>query len=475
MSGSDAAKLPVELACIAALFVGTRALFLANGVSFDAGTLEFYWQVADTQLLENRLWETVTHLHSQAPLFNTYLGLVLKAFGDASPRAFQALSYAMSLAGICLVHASMQRLGISRRLRGVVTTLVVLNPSLVILENQLFYEIPTAFLVSLSMFLFLEYRRTGHGRYLHLLFATQATVSLLQSAFHLAWFVLASLIATGTTGTDLRTAARAIALPLALLAGWYAHAWVQFGSPSLGTAQVGFNLATVAAREVPDADRQRLVDEGALSGVTELGLMAFNSVNRYEGFYEPPAKTGIAILDRKKRSNGKKNTHHLAYIAISDVHAADAAVLMARFPGAYVRSVGTNARNLLDPFDQTWPFGEQHPNVQAIAGYHQAYRNLVYLQRTRDDPSLYYVLLFTVCVGWAGLQAARWYRRQTADLDSVLPYFLFNGVWGVVPLVLVSWDDQNRYRFRVECFLLCLLVLFLNHLGQELVRRRAND
>ena len=51
------------------------------GLRFDAATLD-YWQVLDPQLLRTDLLRSVLFQHGQPPLFNIFLGVVLKARED---------------------------------------------------------------------------------------------------------------------------------------------------------------------------------------------------------------------------------------------------------------------------------------------------------------------------------------------------------------------------------------------------------
>ena len=67
------------------------------GLRFDAATLD-YWQVLDPQLLRTDLLRSVLFQHGQPPLFNLFLGVVLKAAGDHAAPAFDAVFLALGLA-----------------------------------------------------------------------------------------------------------------------------------------------------------------------------------------------------------------------------------------------------------------------------------------------------------------------------------------------------------------------------------------
>src|SRR5580658_543113 len=75
--------------------LGSRAVARISGLRFDATALDWGWQQLDTRLLKERLFESLFYLHAQPPLFNLFLGLVLKAAGAWSLSAFEVLFVAM--------------------------------------------------------------------------------------------------------------------------------------------------------------------------------------------------------------------------------------------------------------------------------------------------------------------------------------------------------------------------------------------
>ena len=68
---------------LAASFAAAHLIYYALGVRFDNTSLAWYWQYLDPELLKSRLLESVFYMHSQPPLFNLFLGAVLKYPGAA--------------------------------------------------------------------------------------------------------------------------------------------------------------------------------------------------------------------------------------------------------------------------------------------------------------------------------------------------------------------------------------------------------
>ena len=71
-------------------FALAHAIYFACGVRFHA-PLADYWEYVDAPLLTTRMLESLFYLHSQPPLFNLFLGVVLKLFPSASTPAFHAV------------------------------------------------------------------------------------------------------------------------------------------------------------------------------------------------------------------------------------------------------------------------------------------------------------------------------------------------------------------------------------------------
>jgi hypothetical protein len=81
---------------LTAAFVISRIAYYRAGVRFDLSPLFGYWQYVDLDLLRHDLVRSVYYLHSQPPLFNLYLGLVVKVFGGRWARDAFWASYRVS-------------------------------------------------------------------------------------------------------------------------------------------------------------------------------------------------------------------------------------------------------------------------------------------------------------------------------------------------------------------------------------------
>ena len=135
------------------LFVLVQGGYRLAGVSFDATPLIHFWQFLDPELLRSRLGESLLYLHSQPPLFNLFLGLVLKLAPGAEAATFGALYLALGLALYLLTFAVMRQLGVGRPVALALSTWLMVSPSFVLYEHWLFYTLPLATLLMTSAWL----------------------------------------------------------------------------------------------------------------------------------------------------------------------------------------------------------------------------------------------------------------------------------------------------------------------------------
>ena len=152
-----------ELALLAVAFVLSRILYYAAGVRFDAAPLNFYLQYIDPNLLRTDLWRSLYYLEQQPPLFNFYLGAVLRCFPAHSIAVFQLTHLLLGLATILGLYLLMGRMGLSRRIALVLTMIYTLSPASVLYENLLFYEYALAALMCLSALFLHRYASGGHS------------------------------------------------------------------------------------------------------------------------------------------------------------------------------------------------------------------------------------------------------------------------------------------------------------------------
>jgi hypothetical protein len=319
-------------------FAVSRSLFLLAGGVFDATPLPWFCQFLDVGLLRDRLLESLVYLHAQPPLFNLYLGLVLKVAGGAEAQLFHVLQTAAGLALALFLLAFLRGLGASPAWAALTSALFVASPPSILYESWLFYELPVALLLLVAAFClnrYLEVMATGWGV---LFFTAIAAVTWTRSLFHVAWFVIvvaALALETRRPGPVLRAASA----PLALSLGLCAKNALLFGF--FGTSSwLGMNISRGTTFALPAQERETMILRGELSFLARHSTSpAFPQLGELPEREASP-RTGIPALDQTTRTGGESNYNHSAWIGISRGYQHDALAVLVRHPETLGLSFG---------------------------------------------------------------------------------------------------------------------------------------
>jgi hypothetical protein len=293
-----------EILAIATVFTGSRAVAWALGLRFDANSLSWFWQYIDPALLKTRLLESLFYFHAQPPLYNLWLGVLLKLFGGQFRDASHGTYVLVGLVGTGALALFLAKLGVPRLLAVVLALAFFLSPTAILYENWLFYEYPVAVLLIfavLTLYLFLERRSFAYG----VAFFRDPIVDRLYPKH------LPNRLAVAGVGTRSRRPARFAPNGAARMRGSATprrpsvcqkpdrlrnafHEFVVWDEPS-----------EVVLYSVPEADRAQLVADGRISRVSL--VVPFSSVAAYRGIVPPARKRGIRVLDEQVKSTGQIN------------------------------------------------------------------------------------------------------------------------------------------------------------------------
>lgn len=365
---------------IIAVFIITRIVYYFYfGIRFDTSPLDFYWQYVDPYLLKTDLLRSVYYLHSQPPLFNLFLGIVLKLspvnYGIIFGLCYSVLglSFAVSLFLV------MTELGVSDILAVVLTSLFMISPFTVLYENWLFYEYPTAVLLCLSLLFF--HRFVSDGKFVNgvILFTLLAFIVLTRSMFHMFWFIGIAIVLILYRTHDYKKVILAFIIPLAIVSSVYAKNLYVFKTFSLGSEYIGHNIARMTTFELPESLRKKLIKENSISPVCSMQI--FSSVSAYEPYIKFK-KTGIPLLDREYKTTGFVNAHNLAYLDISNRYLHDAFYVARHYPSICLRSLMRYYKKYFLPPSNTWPFNEENLNYMKIGGLDRIFNLLFFGQKT---------------------------------------------------------------------------------------------
>jgi len=388
-------------------FFLSRATYAALGLRFDSETLSTYFQWIDPVLLRQDLIASVVHLHGQPPLFNLFLGVVLKLAGEW---AFHPIFLCMGLCLTLLLYRVLLNVGCRTWLALTLTSIYTVHPTTVLYENWLFYAYPLTLVLLASVAALLTMRRDPSGKWAWVFFATLAVIALTRSMFHLVWVLGGVTIVAIGFRHRLRVILWPAAICVGLIGAWYAKNAVLFGTFGPST-WLGMSLAKATTFQVPADEREAMVSRGDL---TPYALIPpFSDLGAYD--LNPPI-TGSRLLNSATKSGGANNFHHIAYVEIGDAYRKDALACLKARPLAYMRQL---PRSIMIFF---LPAGD--------------YRNL---NRNRDELGLIYSAFNLLTCGQFRLQPSAYKRdRFTSTLLSRMGWGLALGIPLLVGLSAIS-------------------------------------
>ncbi len=510
--GAGGVDRPVAAALVGA-FVVTRLGYYAMGVRYDASLLKVALQYLEVEDLQHRLGESLWYLHTQPPLFNGLIGIVLKVSPVAPGHTFHALWLACGLALVAVVYLLLRRLGVPRWWGVAATIVICCSPTVVLYENWLYYEYPLTLAIT-AIALAAAHWATG-GR-----LASLATVALLLGACVLTrsllnplWYVgviALVLLARRPTGQWGR-ALLIVAAPLVLIGLIIVKNQVLFQSPSLSSWS-GWNLQRVTVDELPDDVKQRLIADGTLTPLATYPV--FLPTDKYAAVVAPctPAHPDVAVLaDPTKPSSGFENWNNECYLPITREALHNALAAARAEPRATGRAVVGSFQIWAESSSQ---YAFVYDNRLKIDAIDQPYRQLILVDIPWNPPvktnagwwipigtpggrwrfSLTIVVL-TIASVVAGL-AALWHllRRRTPSAgaaaddrgeqdptgaaavrgtDAAVAVIGFTVLMVTVVGNIFEIGENNRFRFMVEPITLVIGVWLLTRLIRAIATRRS--
>lgn len=447
-----------------AVFAAVHLLYTLRGIRFDYQPLFYYYQYLDIELLHGDLLRSLFYQHSQPPLFNLFLGLVLKAFGNQAPAAFQAAYLAMGLGLYLSLDSLLRRLGVAPWLAWGLATLFLASPAFVLYEHYLFYTFPVAFLLVRSAVSLERFLAGGEGRDLFAFFGIVLLVCGIRSAFHPLYY-LAAMLGVALARPDLRRrtlrVGALVLMPLLLLCVKNGVYFDSFGTSSW----LGMSVARTTIERAEREEIQQLYDAGKVSQLA--WIQPFAPLEAYPEYYrgvgyDPP----VPVLTRETKANGERNLNHVAYLAISEQYLADALAVLRSHPQVVLRSLATSLPIYARPASAYAPL---EGNRERIAGY-ERWCNLLLcgeIGRTRATGGTCLLvaigtpLLLVYALAVAGLALP---GRPAPVPRAVMLWLVFNVAYVGLVGNLLEVGENNRFRFMTDPLLLALLGVALQHL-----------
>lgn len=478
------------LAYIIIAFILSRLLFFYVGIRFDTSTLHSAWQFLDVNLLRHNLLQSVYYLHIQPPLFNLFLGSILKLFPNNEVVAFHWTYLFLGLTIALSMFLTMDRLGTPFKVSVTLTILFMVSPSCILYENWLFYTYPvTAFLCLSSLFLH-RYMSSGNKRDGLIFFSLLSLCVLARSLFHITWFIFFVLLLLFYQRQQWRRVVYSFFIPLLAVLLLFAKNNYVFGSFTTST-WLGTSLSRMTTFRLSEDERKLLVYQGRISKLSLVpSCYPFRSPQDYPTNLPKIQQTDIAALDQEVKSTGGINTNNLSYIHISKQYLNDAIYVLMSYPMAYLRGLLRAYFFYFLPASDCHTLQDNSKHIRYmerfydIAFYgrflHHSRPELEGFYRERNYSALFFNmglfmvigLPFLVFVGFRMTKKAL--SKGSIDLPFALTtLFLWTNVLYVTLIGnSLEYGENNRFRFTIEPFFIIILGLFLSHAIKKIKQRK---
>ena len=455
----------IPILVLTAVFGLSRLIFFTAGVRFDADTLTWYLQYIDPVLLRTDLLRSLYYLHIQPPLFNLYLGTVLKLFPESYRVAFAATYVLLGWALTLCLYALLRRLGAARWLSATAVAVFIVSAPCVLYENWLFYSYPvTVALCASAYFLhrFIDRGRLGDG---FVFFALLGVLVLTRSVFHLFWYAFFVLVLVCHRSAASRRIIAAAILPFVLILSLYVKNYCVFGRFTTST-WLGPSLAKISTWMLPDAERVALARSHQLSGAALINPFLY-SPGQFHPLVPPVPETGIPVLDQVKRSTGPVNANNLTFVAASDLYRDDALYVIRSFPRTYLKGVSWAYIVFFEPASASALLAK---NIRAIERWTHLCALFLYGSGMPTVPSVpepveaaymgvFLIAAYAIALAYGIGQVWRLLCRPDSRTARTvtLAYLCLNVLYVMVVCNALEVGENNRFRFPTEPLVVALL------------------
>lgn len=448
---------------VAAIFLVTRVWLIFSGIRPDFDHLRSHHQYLDLPLLAGNLASSLFYLHSQPPLWNAIIGVLLKiSHGD--PSFFSVVYIVFSLPLSLAIAFMLDRLVLN--LSGSETTALAASlfyavfSSAYFYEFYIFYPLFTAFLSTGCIYgaslVFLPKHQTRLFPGLAILLVCLISLTLTWSLFHpvlvviVCTFLFFRLYFHGLVSERKNLLAISPLLVFSILAAFAVPIknfilFGYFGSSTWG----GMNLAQVAPRSGENINLLHQCSDFHPANYREYQL-ALEMVRPGVGYHNATMKifksdeltpnlNNIGLIQRSRKCA------KLATQEILNDFRGYAAGRMDQFIHTFL---------MLSDSYFYYPLGLRGLIVEKVISI----RNVVYLPRRGTYLAPFIALgttLLTPALLWVNKKAFRKGSLEVACLS------LFVILWTLVLAYLVNGLEQNRMRFTVEPLLIFMVAVFV--------------
>jgi hypothetical protein len=449
------------LLLLLAFIVSRFFYYWETSLEFHSKTLTFYLQYLDLTLLRTDLLRSLFYLQQQPPLFNLFLGIVLKIFPVQYALAFQSIYIIFGIIFMFALLQLMLEMGVEKRIAVGLTLIHAIHPTVVRYENYLFYSYPLAMLMTLIALFCLRYAKKptlSNGAWF---FASVAVLILTRQIFTVGMFLIFLAAALFFLPRSRQTTMKAAWLPLVILFSYAVKQYYLFGTTTTGSVYMGCNLGNKEGKLIPLEKQQSLTEKLKLQPY--FFYSTFSNMNKFAPYITSQTEFTHPALASPFKENGEANWNYYGYLQLAEGYKQGFIDVLLYDPLYYIQSVGQALVGYFKPASTdrnltpvTHRFGMVGRFFDIICGG----------KFTLRSPAYFLWLAFPSLIIF-GLRELFKFIRLDSNLKSVdvraralgLSFMLFSIFFMGAVTLLISMSDFARYRTKVDAFYVVLLGL----------------
>jgi hypothetical protein len=455
---------------IVSIFTVSRFIFFLKGGSFLAKPLSFAKQYLDPVLLKTDLLESLLYLHSQPPFFNLFLGTVLK-LSPVPALSYELLFRTVGILIPLIFYGILVSLGIRRLFALLAAIAFMLNPTLILYENLLYYTYFEGFLVLLSIFFLLRWSMGKKFFDLFLFWTSLLCLGMMRSLFHPVFFLFIAVFLAlylrraferQRLAKTFFLSSCVVLIPILLLCLKNVYFFGFFGTSSW----TGMSLWIKANGYTPD-DLEVFHSRGIISSLAvQAELEPFQPI---ENFSDDSKLRNVPCHHpadcNEVRSTGRPNFNYSGYIYLSKQLLKDSMSLISYNPPLFAFfTAGSYCLTLWHSSDSVHALFKE--NMEIVEKLEKFYRFLYFgfmgVENRHSDPGIWkrtvvITIFFLFFYMSTFINLLRKDSLVHPGIKIVCLFCLLIHSYTVTISSLIEFGENNRFRFPVDAAFLVLM------------------
>ena len=470
---------------IVLVFILSRLIFIFNGGAFVAKPLDFAMQYLDPLLLKSDLLKSLFYLHSQPPIFNLFLGIVLK-LSEIPSLSYQFFFITAGAIITLNCYGIFIYLGTNWIISLFITIVFMLNPTLILYEHLLYYSYFEVLFISLSLFFLIHWCTNKKAGDVLLFWIFLLCLGMIRSVFHPVFILATSVgltfylwfwIKEQRCAKILLLASLLALAPLSVLCLKNTLVFGFFGTSSWE----GMNLWTKVNGFAPE-QLEELRDKGIISSLAvKAELRTFqqpigNYFNESELIKIPchhPADCN------QFKSTGYPNFNHNGYVYLSKQLLKDSLALIALDPSQFLFfTLGSYSLTLWHSSDSVHALFEK--NMEVVKKLEKIYRfhyfGFLGVESKLDERmwgrTIVITILFMIIYISTLINVFKKDARRLTGIKLFCLFCLIIHAYTLTVSSVIEFGENNRFRFPVD---IAFLTLTLGNITVWMRARKSSD